>query len=189
MSPPPARGGVLRGAPETASRQGHPCPCRTRSSVQTEEANGSLESSIQRGESCTFSWLTASPLAPRLSRLRVPEGERPLALRSCPARRPLPRRRPRSVVLREAWGGEGRAALPTDWLAVPCTLNLVAFPQAPPTLPRDQRSTSRCPCRGGKGPARQMRHILTLLSSRNFSAFAMLFSRKMRWDEDLYSWS
>lgn len=31
--------------------------------------------------------------------------------------------------------------------------------------------------------------ILTLLSSKNLSAFAMLFSRKIRWDEDLYSCS
>lgn len=30
---------------------------------------------------------------------------------------------------------------------------------------------------------------LTLLSSKNLSAFAMLFNRKMRWDEDLYSCS
>lgn len=34
-----------------------------------------------------------------------------------------------------------------------------------------------------------MFQILTLLSSKNLSAFAMLFNRKIRWDEDLYSCS
>lgn len=106
---------------------------------------------------------------------------------------PFPLRCHGSCVPMEAQGGgeRGRGRLANRWVSrVPFTLNLVCRP-FPGSLSTSLRTSTqpRGPCSCRKGPARQMGRILTLLSSKNFSAFAMLFNRKMRWDEDLYSWS